>query len=392
MISNLKNVLPGWQKVRFDEIAEIATDRIEDPSKSGLEYFIGLEHLDTDCIRIKRFGSVEDVKSSKFICKKGDIIFGRRRTYLRKVAISDRDAVVSTDAMIFRPVEDKIYPDFLPCFMQSSIFWKTAHSNSEGSMSPRIKWKTLAKQQFWIPGIPEQKKISELLWSIEDNIQKTEKLIETTETLKQGLLNELLTKGIGHTRFKDTELGRIPEEWEVVKQGDIASFYNGRAYKLSEWEKTGTPVIRLQNLTGTGSEYYYSNLKLPSSQYVSKGDLLYMWSASFGPYIWNGPKAIYHYHIWKIECKNKINKLFMYYILHKTTELMKCKMHGMAILHITKSGMENQKIPLPSLKEQQKIVSIFSNIDTQLSKYKSHIECLSKLKKILTNKLVSKEF
>lgn len=392
MTSNLKNFPPNWQKVRFDEIVEIATDRVEDPIESGLEYFIGLEHLDTDCIRIKRFGSSKDVCSSKFICKKGDIIFGRRRSYLRKVAISDRDAVVSTDAMVFRPSGDKIYPDFLPCFMQSSIFWKIVHANSEGSMSPRIKWKALATQEFWLPSIEEQKKISELLWSIEDNIQKTEKLLETTEKLKEELLRELLRKGIGHTRFKDTELGSIPEEWEIVKQGDIASFFNGRAYKLSEWEKTGTPVIRLQNLTGTGSEYYYSNLKLPSSQYVNKGDLLYMWSGSFGPYIWNEPKAIYHYHIWKIECKYKLNKLFMYYVLHKTTELMKCKMHGIAMLHITKSGMENQKILLPPLPEQQKIASIFSNIDTQLSKYRSHIEYLSKLKKILINKFVSKEF
>jgi len=130
MISNLPEVPPNWIKVRFDDIAEIVKDRVENPSESGLAYFIGLEHLDTDCIRLKRFGSAEDVKSSKFICKKGDIIFGRRRTYLRKVAISDRDAVVSTDAMIFRPIGDKIYPDFLSCFMQSSIFWKTVHANS----------------------------------------------------------------------------------------------------------------------------------------------------------------------------------------------------------------------------------------------------------------------
>lgn len=189
MTSNLKNILPNWQKVRFDEIAEIVTDRIEKPTESGLSDYIGLEHLDTDCIRIKRFGSTEDVDATKFLCKKGDIIFGKRRAYLRKLAVSDREAVVSAHSMVLRPTGDKIYPDFLPCFMQSIIFWKTAHSISEGSMSPTIKWKTLAAQEFWLPSVEEQKKISDLLWSIEDNIQKTEKLIETTEILKQGLLN-----------------------------------------------------------------------------------------------------------------------------------------------------------------------------------------------------------
>ena len=221
MNSDPKIVISDWQKVKFDEIATIITDRIEKPIESGLKDYIGLDHLDTDCIRIKRFGSTEDVDATKFLCKKGDIIFGKRNSYLRKVAVSDRDAVVSAHSMVLRPTGNKIYPDFLPCFMQSSTFWKTAHSISEGSMSPTIKWKTLAAQEFWLPSIEEQKKISELLWSIEYNIQKTEKLIDTTEKLKQGLLNELLTKGIGHTRFKDSELGRIPEEWEVVKLGDI---------------------------------------------------------------------------------------------------------------------------------------------------------------------------
>ena len=127
-----------------------------------------------------------------------------------------------------RPTGDKIYPDFLTLFYAIKyISGKLLHAISEGSMSPTIKWKTLAIQEFWLPSIEEQKKISELLWSIEDNIQKTEKLIETTEKLKQGLLNELLTKGIGHTRFKDSELWRIPEEWEVKKIKDFCDVNTG---------------------------------------------------------------------------------------------------------------------------------------------------------------------
>lgn len=190
--------------------------------------------------------------------------------------------------------------------------------------------------------------------------------------------------------YKRTELGVVPLEWEVVKQGDIVTFFNGRAYKLSEWEKKGTPVIRLQNLTGTGSEYYYSNLKLPSKQYVNHGDLLYMWSGSFGPHIWKGSRAIYHYHIWKIECGEKAHKLFMYYLLHNITDVMKSKMHGMAILHITKSGMENQKIPLPSFLEQQKIASFLSKVDEQIEQTEQIIEKTEILKKGLMQKMFTK--
>jgi len=182
----------------------------------------------------------------------------------------------------------------------------------------------------------------------------------------------------------------VPEGWKFIKQSKVTDFYNGRAYKLAEWEKTGTPVIRLQNLTGTGKDYYYSNLQLPESQYVKDGDLLYMWSASFGPYIWKGPKAIYHYHIWKVECSDDINKKFMYYHLANITQLLKRKMHGMAILHITKSRMEKEKILLPPFEEQQKIADILSKVDEQIDLTEKIIDKTEELKKGLMQKLLTK--
>jgi type I restriction enzyme S subunit len=81
------------------------------------------------------------------------------------------------------------------------------------------------------------------------------------------------------------------DDWEEVALGDVAEIINGRAYKLSEWETSGTPVIRLQNLTQRGGDFYFSNLVLPEKQYCTKGDLLYMWSATFGPHIWWGEKG-----------------------------------------------------------------------------------------------------
>jgi len=109
-----------------------------------------------------------------------------------------------------------------------------------------------------------------------------------------------------------------------------------QAYKLTEWEKEGTPVIRLQNLTGSGKDYYFSNLKLPKRQYCEYGDLLYMWSATFGPYIWKGERAIYHYHIWKVTCDEiNITKLFLYHLLEYQTSSWMGISNGMGILHVT---------------------------------------------------------
>lgn len=191
--------------------------------------------------------------------------------------------------------------------------------------------------------------------------------------------------------YKVTELGEIPEDWEIVRQGNVATFYNGRAYKLSEWEQTGTPVIRLQNLTGSGTQYYYSNLMLPNSQYCYFGDLLYMWSATFGPVWWKGEKAIYHYHIWKIEVDHNVfDKVFHYYLLDDITVQMKNQSHGSTMLHVTKGGMESFKILLPPLPEQQKIASILSTVDEKIENINVQISQTQELKKGLMQQLLTK--
>ncbi|KKH15555.1 restriction endonuclease subunit S [Methanosarcina mazei] len=390
MTSNLKNVPPNWQKVRFDEIAQIVTDRIEKPVESGLSDYIGLEHLDTDCIRIKRFGSTEDVDATKFLCKKGDIIFGKRRAYLRKLAVSDREAVVSAHSMVLRPTGDKIYPDFLPCFMQSSIFWKTAHSISEGSMSPTIKWKTLAAQEFWLPSIEEQKKISELLWSIEDNIQKTEKLIETTETLKQGLLNELLTKGIGHTRFKDSELGRIPEEWEVVRLGRVSEVIMGQSPPSSSYNENGEGLPFFQGKVDFGNWYpkvtKYTN---EPKKVAEEGDILFTVRAPVGEMNFCNQKCCIGRGISAIRNKDRIDRFYLYYLLTYFRLKLENLSQGSIFDAINSKELKNFLLALPTIEEQRDIVSVLWKCDKKINYLVSHVGRLSALKKKLATTLLS---
>ncbi len=183
----------------------------------------------------------------------------------------------------------------------------------------------------------------------------------------------------------------VPEGWAQHRQGDITDFSNGRAYKLTEWEKEGTPVIRLQNLTGSGNEYYYSNLELPERQYCQSGDLLYMWSATFGPHIWKGPKAIYHYHIWKVT-PDEINltKPYLYQLLGYKTDEWLNKSNGMGILHVTKGNMEDLQLTLPPLPEQKKIAAILTSVDTVIEKTQAQIDKLKDLKTGMMQELLTK--
>lgn len=174
--------------------------------------------------------------------------------------------------------------------------------------------------------------------------------------------------------YKNTEVGIIPNDWNLSPIGTYARLINGRAYAIHEWENQGVPVIRLQNLTGSGSVYYYSNLKLPERQYCHYDDLLFMWSATFGPIIWKGEKAIYHYHIWKVETDDEyLDKWYLYHVLNELTERVKQNStNGGTMLHLTKGSMIQMQIPLPPTKaEQTAIATTLNDADaliTQLEK------------------------
>jgi len=144
-----------------------------------------------------------------------------------------------------------------------------------------------------------------------------------------------------------------------VKLGEICRVINGRAYKQEELLDSGKyPVLRVGNFFSNRG-WYYSDLELEPDKYCEKGDLLYAWSASFGPKIWDGAKSIYHYHIWKMEPdETRINKKFLYLVLDRETEAIKAEGgRGIAMIHITKGGIEEREIPLPPLSIQEEIVA-----------------------------------
>lgn len=400
MISNLTEVPPNWIKVRFDEITENITDRIDKPNESGLEYYIGLEHIDTDQIRIKRFGSTDDVNATKFLCKKGDIIFGKRRSYLRKVAVTDRDAVVSAHSMVIRPKGDLIVPDFLPCFMQSSIFWKTAHAISEGSMSPTIKWKTLAKQEFWIPSIEEQNKISEILWSIEGNIEKTEKLIEIAEKLKKGLFDELVAKGIGHTKFKQTEIGKIPAEWEVVKVSDVFEVITGSTPSTKEesfwfpqeinWY-TPLDLGRLDTnifLADSNKKISRIGLEKTNLKNIPKNTILISTRAPVGYVGITTTSATINQGCKAIRPKEKeSSEFYANYFIHSTKRLESFS-GGSTFKELTKKSLEEFLIVHPYFQEQERIQEKVKSITSSILSLEEYKEKLGNMKKKLTDNIL----
>jgi restriction endonuclease S subunit len=180
-----------FETVRFDKVAINISERVE-PKKTELVTYVGLEHLEPDNLRIERTGVPDDVIGTKLKIYKGDIIFGKRRAYQRKVAVSHFDGIASAHSMILRANEKHIEKDFLPYFMQSDAFMSRAVQISEGSLSPTIKNKTLAQQEFILPKKEKQKELIRVFKQFDNTIDLLKQQKVTLKNLKQKLLNEIL--------------------------------------------------------------------------------------------------------------------------------------------------------------------------------------------------------
>ena len=167
----------------------------------------------------------------------------------------------------------------------------------------------------------------------------------------------------------------IPENWVWVRLGEVLELINGRAYKQNELLAEGKyKVLRVGNFFSNGS-WYFSDLELPSEKYCDKGDLLYAWSASFGPKIWDGERIIFHYHIWNVKY-GMLNRDFVYYFLMADTFNIHNDLNGTTMKHLSMENMIQRIIPLPPLTEQQQIVAKLNQLLTEIDELKTQEQAL----------------
>ena len=181
------------------------------------------------------------------------------------------------------------------------------------------------------------------------------------------------------------------DAWEQRKLGEIATFINGRAYSQPELLSSGKyKVLRVGNFY-TNDSWYYSDLELGEKYYADYGDLLYTWSATFGPHIWLGDRVIYHYHIWKINLSDQLEKQFAVQLLEQDRTNILSSKNGSTMVHITKEGMEQKDVIIPpSTKEQQEIGAFFLQLDNLITLHQRKYDKLQVLKKAMLEKMFPK--
>ena len=159
----------GWTRVAFGDVVRLSTERTSDPGAAGFERYVGLEHLDRGDLAIHRWGDVADGTTFTTIFRPGQVLFGKRRAYQRKVAVPEFSGVCSGDIYVLESSNDRhLLPELLPFVCQTDAFFDHAIGTSAGSLSPRTNWRSLAAYEFALPPLVEQRRIANVLSAVRE--------------------------------------------------------------------------------------------------------------------------------------------------------------------------------------------------------------------------------
>lgn len=330
----------------------------------------------------------------RYKVRTGDIIVTRSGTVgISALAEKDFNNVVFGSYLIRVKLNtEKVFPKFIHQFMQSNLYWNQISTASAGSTLRNIKLPTLKNLKIPLPSLHEQRKIAHVLTTIDKAIEEVDKAIKKAEKIKKGLMQELLTKGIGHKEFKDTEIGRIPKEWKVVKLGEIAKLESGGTpsrQKLEYWKRGTIPWIKsgeLNDILIYDSEEKITELGLKNSsaKIFPKGTLLIaLYGATVGKTGILSIEASTNQAVCAIlpAFPNTFDSKFLQYCLILLREKLIAQSSGGAQSNIYLYVLKNFKIPLPPLEEQKKISEILSKWDRVIDLKKAKKEKLERMKK-----------
>jgi type I restriction enzyme, S subunit len=223
-----------WQLVRLGELANEISKRIDDPARSEYKKFVGLEHFASGDLKIKSWGTVENLASSMKAFECNDVLFARRNAYLRRASLVKFDGVCSGDAFVLRENAQKLVPGFLAFIVNSNKLWDYANSNAAGTMSKRVKWRDLAEYRVLLPPKDQQSKISDLFWAINICIEKELVSLKQLELLRDVNREKLFTYGVkvlngkSPINVKKTKAGLVRSDIEVRKFFDCVEIKSGQ--------------------------------------------------------------------------------------------------------------------------------------------------------------------
>jgi type I restriction enzyme S subunit len=331
-----------------------------------------LEHFVSGDIKIKNSGSTENLASSAKAFQAGDILFARRNAYLRRASIVDFDGCCSGDAFVIRENHQKVVPGFLAFLMNSDALWDYANSNAAGTMSKRVKWRDLAEYEFLLPPKEEQAKLAELLWAMDEVIEREKGVLERQEIVFLSYSDLIFTNGFGDF-IELSKIGTL-----IMGQSPDGGTYNE--------DKNGMPFLQGNAEFGDITPKFVKYTTEPN-KIAPKNSILISVRAPVGDLniadreycIGRGLAGLY------IENKSLRNYVFNFLKFSKT-ELHK-RSTGSTFKAVNKDALSTLKLSIPSEKVIQENSNKLTVILSTIENLKSKITSSQSLQKSLINQV-----
>jgi len=396
----MKKIPEGWEVVRLGEVVDLLRNGlvVKQSKEKGEFPITRIETISNEKIDTTKLGYVTNLDEkllNAYRMIKGDVLFSHINSlpHIGKTGIYEgypQLLMHGMNLLLLRANYSKLNSKFLlylfRLYRNRGIF-KSMAKTAVNQAS--INQTELANLKIPLPPLPEQERIAEILSTVDEAIEKVGQKIEKTEGLKKGLMQKLLTEGIGHKEFKDTEIGKIPKEWKLVRLGETIGYVKGKKpYILSEEYKEGYfPYLSTEYLRNNGKPKF----AVPNDNVVlvEDADLILLWDGSNAGEFFMGKKGILSSTMVKIQLKKDINTIFLFYLLKTKEKGLSSQTRGTGIPHVDKNVLEDIKIPLPPLPEQEKIAEILSTVDRKLELEKRRKEKLERIKKGLMEELLT---
>lgn len=399
----------GWKLAKLGDIAKRINDIWPDRKEWYFERYISGNNFDPGEIVLERSNLIKGNENVigyqfKWRFQPGDTLYVVKNPRLRKAAIVDFEGICSISTFVIRTDKTQFLQELLPYLLQTEGFVFHACNHAHGSTNPFLNWKDIANYEFYMAPLNQQKKIYKILYSIEDNIAKQRKLIRLVEKMRSVILDELLRKGTSHKRFKKTEMGNLPGTWHVQKLGTVSTIkarIGWRGLKSAEYTIEGPHLIAATHIIGSKVDWdicdHISDFRYEESPEIKleKGDTILSKDGTIGrvAFIDELPnKATINTTMMLIRPIKEIfiPKFIFYYLQGEVFQgLIRSRLAGSTIPHIFQRDMKNLFVPIMPKDEQLAIVRIIENIDETLKTIKDDLIMKSKLKKKLTNDLLS---
>jgi type I restriction enzyme S subunit len=381
----------NWVPTKLGDLATEISKRVDNPSDSEYDRFVSLRCFVSGDIKIKSWETTETLVSSAKAFEVGDILFARRNAYLRRASMVDFEGCCSGDAFVLRENHDKMVPGFLAFLLNSDALWDYANSNAAGTMSKRVKWRDLAEYEFLLPPKDQQAKLAELLWAMDEVVERENEVLSKLNISKRAYEKEKLIKyknGIERDLPKEYKIYRLSEITEITGGSTpsriVEEYWGGNIPWLTPTDVTNHNKILLNQ---TREYITDSGLKNISNRLYPVGSILFCSRATIGYAIINDVPMATNQGFSNFICNEKVNNYFLYFLLkHLTNELTRLA-GGSTFLEISKSSIRRFKVVIPPDNIMMKITDKLIEYEKTRLEIESKISSSKALQKSLINQV-----